>query len=456
MYNEDTIASISTPIGDGAIGIVRMSGPESVPIVRGLFRGPLNGDFKSHRFYYGSIVDPADGQIVDEVLTVAMLAPRSYTREDVVEIHCHGGALTVRRIYALLLAFGARPAGPGEFTRRAFLNGRIDLTQAEAVLDIIQSRTDSALALAQHQREGFLSSRIALLRESLIYSLAMLEAFIDFPEDELDHPIEEDIRLRIEAVVSELTALRDGFRDGKLLRDGVTVMIAGYPNVGKSSLLNALLKERRAIVTSVPGTTRDIIEDYLNIKGLPVRILDTAGIRDTDDPVESEGVKLVRERIPLADLILFVIDSSRPLMDADRSLFLLLKDRPLILLLNKADLGVAVSLPAEMSSYSSVSISTVTGEGIEELRSRIHDAFISSYAHDSREYIAVTNVRHHDLIVKALQSLKSFSEIFHPVTPLEILSVLLREALDALGEVTGETATDDILDIIFERFCIGK
>ena len=317
MYVQDTIAAISTPCGEGGIGVIRVSGPEAGRIAADIFRKKRNGGLVSHRFYYGSIIDPAGGASLDEAMVVLMQGPRSYTREDVLEIQCHGGYLIVQRILALVLRQGARLAEPGEFTKRAFLNGRIDLVQAEAVIDVIRSKTDAALALAQHQREGLLSRRIAAVREHLVHALALIEAHIDFPEEEVGALTTAEIVRLSGLAATEIESLLGGFSEGKVLREGVSVLIAGKPNVGKSSLLNTLLREKRAIVTSVPGTTRDIIEEVVNIGGLPVRMLDTAGVRQTDDLVEQEGVQLTLERIPQADLVLFMVDVSRPFDDED-------------------------------------------------------------------------------------------------------------------------------------------
>lgn len=385
-----------------------------------------------------------------------MRAPHSYTREDVLEIQCHGGWLVVQRILALVLSRGARPAEPGEFTKRAFLNGRIDLVQAEAVIDVIRSKTDAALALAQHQREGLLSRRIAAIRELLVHALALIEAHIDFPEEEVGpEATGEILRLAGEGRAG-IASLLAGFSEGKVLREGVSVLIAGKPNVGKSSLLNTLLREKRAIVTSVPGTTRDIIEEVVNIGGLPVRLLDTAGVRRTEDPVEQEGVNLTLERIPLSDLVLFMVDGSRLFDDEDRMLVAALASCRVIVVKNKIDLPVMAHLPVELDGLAMVEISARSGDGIDALKTAIHDAFLGGAATDSREYVALSQARHRDALEKGDKALVRFGAAIAAGEPLELLACEMKDALHAVGEVTGETTPDEVLDLIFSRFCIGK
>ena len=456
MYVQDTIAAISTPLGEGGIGVIRVSGPEAGRIAGTIFRRKQNGGLTSHRFYYGTIIDPASGDTIDEALLVYMRAPHSYTREDVLEIQCHGGYLVVQRLLALVLGEGARPAEPGEFTKRAFLNGRIDLVQAEAVIDVIRSKTDAALALAQHQREGMLSQRIAAVRERLLHALALVEAHIDFPDDEVGSLTVAEIGRLTEEGRGEIQALLAGFSEGKVLREGVAVLIAGKPNVGKSSLLNTLLREKRAIVTSVPGTTRDIIEEVVNIGGLPVRMLDTAGVRETDDVVEREGVRRTLERIPLADLVLFMVDGARSFDDEDRMILDALGAARAILVVNKSDLPAVIELPAELAARETVAVSTLTGEGIDQVRTAIRDSFLHGRAVDGREFVALSQARHRDALVRALGFLVRFAESLGSGAELELLALELREALDAVGEVTGETTPDEVLDLIFSRFCIGK
>lgn len=456
MYVEDTIAAISTAAGEGGVGIVRVSGPDAPSIAHRVFRRGFNGDFESHRFYYGSVIDTVTGEVVDEAMAVLMVRPRSYTREDVLEIQCHGGYLVTRRVLELVLAAGARLAEPGEFTRRAFLNGRIDLVQAEAVIDVIRAKTDAALALAQHQRQGRLSQRLDTVMAELRQALALVEAFIDFPEDDIDPAAQDELTVHVRKAAETVGELITGFDEGRVLREGVAVLIAGKPNVGKSSLLNTLLQEKRAIVTSVPGTTRDIIEEVVNIRGLPLRMIDTAGIRETEDIVEKEGVRLTLEKIPEADLVLLVVDGSRPLDEDDRMILAALAGKRLILVENKCDLPRAVQIPDELALMPRVMVSTSRGDGIDELKEAIFQTFIHGAAIDSREYVAVSRVRHRDLLSRSTMHLAAFERGLASGFTLELLAVELRDALAAVGEVTGETIPDDILDVIFDRFCIGK
>jgi len=456
MYLKDTIAAISTPLGEGGIGIVRISGAAAEGIARKIFSRIPSGGLLSHRFYYGELREPDTEEIVDEILLVLMQAPRSYTCEDVVEIHCHGGYLIVQRVLQLVLRAGARLAEPGEFTKRAFLNGRIDLLQAEAVIELIRGKTEAALALAQHQREGLLSQRIAVVKERIVTSLAFIEAYLDFPEEDIDLPGVREIESAVQISLELIGGLLQGFQQGKVLREGVSVLIVGKPNVGKSSLLNTLLKEKRAIVTSIPGTTRDIIEEVVNIKGLPVNLLDSAGIRDTGDEIEQEGMKLTMEKIPLADLILFVVDSSRPFENEDVLIVNAILGREILVVSNKNDLPSLLELPREIESLPVIKIAARDGEGIEDLREAIFSRFIHGVALDGRDFTALSQARHRDALDKAKAGLLSFQKSFAARMPLEIVSLELREALRALGEVTGETTPDDILDQIFARFCIGK
>jgi len=456
MYIHDTIAAICTPLGEGGIGVIRISGERARQIGEMIFSRKPYGGFQSRRFYYGEISDPDEGVALDEVLVVFMQAPRSYTCEDVLEIQCHGGYLMVQRILGLVLRQGARLAAPGEFTRRAFLNGRIDLIQAEAVIDVIRGKTEAALALAQHQRAGLLSRQIEELREGVVHGLALVEAYIDFPEEEISSADYGEVTCLVEDALGKLDCVLGGFAEGRALREGVSVVIAGKPNVGKSSLLNTLLKEKRAIVTAIPGTTRDVIEEIVNIRGLPVKVLDTAGICETDDPIEREGVRIALEKLPRADLVLFVLDASRPLDSDDQFIWKELGNRNFMVVLNKSDLPELIQLPASFAAHETIRISTHNGTGIEDLQQAIHAAFLHGQAVDSREYVALSNVRHRDALVKCRCALQRFAENAAAGGSLELLAIDLREALHALGEVTGETTPDDVLDIIFQRFCIGK
>jgi tRNA modification GTPase len=456
MYIHDTIAAISTPLGEGGIGIIRVSGSQAVVIAEQIFRKNRNGGLSSHRFYYGTIVEPATGEVLDEVMLVVMRAPRSYTREDVVEIHCHGGYLLVQKVLSLVIGQGARLAQPGEFTQRAFLNGRIDLLQAEAVIDLIRGKTDAALTLAQHQRQGLLSQRIVSVKQDVLYGLALVEAYIDFPEEDLGAAAGEEIGQFVGKALAQIEALLAGFDEGRVLREGVAVLIAGKPNVGKSSLLNTLLQEQRVIVTSVPGTTRDIIEEIVNINGLPVRMLDTAGIRASEDIVEQEGVRRTIEQIPLADLVLFLLDGSRPFDEEDRQIAETLASHRFLVVANKADLPPMLQLPASLASAPVLSISTQTGAGIDALREMIFTTFLHGTTVDRRELVALSQARHRDALLKARGILLGFQINLAAQLSSDLLAVDLHDALRALGEVTGDTTPDEVLDLIFQRFCIGK
>jgi len=455
MYLRDTIAAVSTPPGNGGIGIIRVSGDKAVAIGDAVFKPINDGGLLSHRFYFGAISDPETATIVDEAMAVLMRAPHSYTREDVLELHCHGGWLVVEKILSLVLCCGARLADPGEFTRRAFLNGRIDLVQAEAVMDIIGSKTDAALQLAQTQREGLLSRRIEEVRGRVLSALALVEAYIDFPEDGLGETDLSTIREYVELALADIGELLNGYDEGRILREGISVLIIGKPNAGKSSLLNMLLNEKRAIVTHIPGTTRDVIEETVNFYGLEVRLLDTAGIRNTDDLVELEGINRALEKIPLADLVLLVFDASQSFSQEDQLILDALSGRKFIAVLNKCDLPRELVLPQEISFDSQTQIAAHSGVGVEELKRSVYRYFLHGTNIDRREFIAISRARHRDALVSADRALRRFSEALDDFN-LELLAIDLRDALEAVGSVTGQTATDEVLDIIFSSFCIGK
>ncbi len=452
----DTIAAISTPPGEAGIGIVRLSGPDAVAIAERLFRAPgkkSGGALASHRLHYGFILDPSTGEAVDEVLLAVMKAPRSYTREDVVEINCHGGLLPLKRALMLALQSGARLAGPGEFTRRAFLNGRVDLAQAEAVIDLVRARTEAAEKLAMRQLGGALSGKINSLRDGLLDVCAHVEAWLDFPEEDIEPRSLSGIKEECAKAADEMEALVKGYDEGRYYREGLRTAIVGKPNVGKSSLLNALLERDRAIVTEMPGTTRDVIEERLNIGGLPVVITDTAGIRRAHDMAEEEGVRRSLEALKDADLVLGVLDGSLPLSEEDERVIDNLAGRNAILVLNKADIGRREG-GLDGVGFPAVRVSAKTGEGLEALKDAVFDACVSSPA-GRGEGVVVTNLRHRtalDASRKALLAAISALE----TEPLEIAALELRESLDRLGEIVGAVSTDDILDKIFSDFCIGK
>lgn len=456
MYIRDTIAAISTPPGNGGIGIIRVSGDMSVSIARLVFIPAVNGGLTSHRFYFGRIVDKNSDEILDEAMAVLMKAPRSYTCEDVLELHCHGGAIVVEKVLALVLRNGARLAEPGEFTKRAFLNGRIDLIQAESIMDIIEAKTDVALKLAQQQREGLLSLKIKQAVEQIRISLALVEAYIDFPEEDpgdADVGVIYDSLNQANLILAQLSASYD---EGHILREGIAALIVGKPNAGKSSLLNALLKSERSIVTHIPGTTRDIIEESINIDGLVVKFLDTAGIRHTDDPVEQEGINRALAKIPLADIVISVLDSSRLYSDEDLMISAALVGVPVIHVLNKCDLPFIINLPPAFDVNGILHIDARSGSGVDELAEMVRSTFLSSSKADRRDVVAITRARHRDAIVTAASIINRLIDSKNNLIMPELLAVDLRDILSILGCISGETTTDDLLDIIFSSFCIGK
>ncbi len=468
MYNfDDTIAAISTPIGEGGIGIVRLSGKDAISIADRIYFSPKGKklkDIKSHSIVYGFVIDNVRGYKIDEALFSIMKAPKTYTKEDVVEINCHGGIVILETILQLLLREGARLAYPGEFTKRAFLNGRIDLSQAEAVIDIIRAKTKEAGRIALQQLEGRLSLKITEIRDKIAGLCANIEAYIDFPEEDIEPVTIESIFKSIENIKKELQELSDGYYEGKLFKYGVSAAIVGKPNVGKSSLLNALLQRDRAIVTEIPGTTRDIIEDYININGLPLKIIDTAGIRECHDLVEIEGIKRSFKAIEEADIVLAVLDSSLPIDDKDLVLIEKTLDKRTIFVLNKSDIESPRFEIDKLRSFINsrghnmtniVKVSALTGDGMNCLKDEIYSICVSKQYIDKGDII-LTNVRHKDLIDKSLNSLKEAEEILRKNDPIEVSAMFIRESLDYLGEIVGIVTTEDILNRIFNEFCIGK
>jgi len=455
MYIRDTIAAVSTPPGNGGIGIIRVSGDHAAAVGNTIFQPVYDGGLVSHRFSFGTICNKATGEKLDEAMAVYMRAPRSYTREDVLELHYHGGWLVVEQVLALVLSCGVRLADPGEFTRRAFLNGRIDLIQAEAVMDIIASKNESALQLAQKQREGALSKRIDDVRLCLLRALALVEAYIDFPDDDLGETDVAAIADSVGEARDIIGGLLSTFEEGRVMRDGVSVLIVGKPNAGKSSLLNRLLNENRAIVTHIPGTTRDIIEETVNLDGLSVRLLDTAGIRHTDDFVEQEGISRALEKIPQADLVLAVFDTSREFSQEDQLILDALVGCRTIAVLNKTDLHQRFFLPDEERFVAIVRIAALSGDGTGLLKQAVCRQFLHSTVDDARELVVLSRARHRDALVSAENYLHQFSSGLAD-SNLELLALDLRAALQAVGSVTGQTSTDEVLDLIFSSFCIGK
>jgi tRNA modification GTPase len=445
MYN-DTIAAISTPIGEGGIGIVRLSGPEALSIVSRVF----NGKLEDHRVVHGHVIDPNTKEIVDEVLTCYMAAPHTYTTEDVVEINCHGGPMPLQAILGLLLKQGARLANPGEFTLRAFLNGRIDLAQAESVLDIIRAKTSASLRIAMQGLEGNLSSSVKSIRADLMNVLAYLTARIDFPEDEIEEreivPILKDSRDKLK----EIAASAD---QGIIYRQGIKTAIVGRSNVGKSSLLNRLLKQNRAIVSPVPGTTRDTLEEIVNIRGVPFVLVDTAGLSAHHGLVESLGVERSHEAIAQADFVLLVIDSSAPLRSTDKGIISMLSGKSVLIAANKSDLKERSTL--DNIPHEIVYISALTGDGIDQLEGKMVEHVLGGKA-SSCDTLLVSNPRHKACLEQAITHLDQALAAISSQMPDDFVTIDLTSALNTLGEITGDTVNDELLEIIFSNFCIGK
>ena len=476
ITDSDTIAAIATPAGRGGIGIVKISGKNAFVIAHTVFRplknhlskasgqsqqdsGVREFKFETHRLYYGHIIDPKDNTLLDEVLISAMRAPHTYTREDVVEINAHGGAVAMNAILELVLRKGARLAEPGEFTRRAFLNGRIDLTQAEAVIDVINARTQKNLALAAAQMSGKLKDRVAQSRSRLVDILTHVEAAIDFPEDveDLIDPGQTINALQKEVVVP-LKGLIRNYIDAHVFRDGISVAVVGRPNVGKSSLLNQLVKKDRAIVTELPGTTRDIIEETLNLQGIPVVISDTAGLHSTEHPIEKIGIEKTLAHVNGSDLVLFLVEAHRPLGPDDHRIYEKINSKSIIVVLNKMDLihtDSPANLPGDWRFEDQVHISALYDRGIDRLKQKIIKLAGGKTPLDLNAAI-VPNLRHKLLLETSLAATEAVIEQLQNQTSSELVAIHLQEALDALGVISGDTAKVDVLDQIFSRFCVGK
>ena len=461
MKDAETIAAIATSVGEASIGIVRISGPASVKIARAVFRNFKNEEvsaFTERKLMYGMIVDPSTSDIVDEVLVVYMPAPHSYTCEDIVEFQTHGGSAVLRKVLRLVLVEGARLANPGEFTQKAFLNGRIDLSQAEAVMDIIRAKSDEALKIATKKLSGELSKKILSLRKILLDILAEVEAAIDYPEE--DMPLIDPVVAlqKLQDVRKSIRNLLSTAHTGKILRDGLRTVIIGRPNVGKSSLLNALLQEERALVTDVPGTTRDSIEEYLNIRGIPLKIIDTAGLRETADKIEKLGIQRAREYIDTAGLVLFLLDASEPFTDEDLKILESLPAVPVILVVNKTDLPIRLDYKKLLQHCADSKVVTVSAKertGFVELEEAVEQLVYSGLAHVS-EAICVDNIRHEESLALAKGHIESSIEALGAGMPLECMVIDVRLAMEALGQITGETVSDEIVKEIFARFCLGK
>lgn len=451
----DTIAAISTPLGEGAIGIVRLSGTKALDIAKSIFKGKDLTTVASHTLNYGHIIKPSTGEVIDEVMVSVMLAPKTFTREDVIEINTHGGIAVTNDILQLLIKQGARMAEPGEFTKRAFLNGRIDLTQAEAVMDLIRAKTDKAMSIAIKQLDGSLSQLISDTRQEILNTLAQVEVNIDYPEyDDVEEMTTALLRDKTREFQTLLEQLLRTAKRGKILREGLSTAIIGRPNVGKSSLLNTLLREDKAIVTDIAGTTRDVIEEYVNIKGIPLKLVDTAGIRETDDLVEQIGVERSKKALQEADLVLLVLNASEKLTEQDKALLALSQNSNRIILLNKTDLEQVIEkdqLPEE-----AIPISVLQNQNIDQIEDRINQLFFDHTGLIEQDATYLSNARHISLIEQAVQSLEAVNEGLALGMPVDLLQIDLTRAWEILGEITGDAAPDELITQLFSQFCLGK
>ena len=452
----DTIAAISTPKGEGGIAIIRISGDKSFEILDKIFvkKNP-NANLGFYKLNYGFIKDGE--KTVDEVMAVRLKAPKSYTCEDIVEINCHGGTLVSEKVLELVLRNGARHAESGEFTKRAFMNGRIDLSQAEAVMDIIQGKTEKSVSLSLDQLRGDLRDKVNQFKKALLDITAHVNVVLDYPEEGIDDPLPAELRNNLEKVYEEANRLIDSYDTGKKIKEGIKTVIVGKPNVGKSTLLNALLHEERAIVTHVAGTTRDVIEEIINIKGVPLVLVDTAGIRKTDDIVENIGVEKSKQFIGKADLVLLVLDASKELENEDIEVINQIKEnkKKVIVLLNKIDLNKKINL-AGHNLENIVEISAKDNIGIEDMQEKIYSYIVEEDVENSSEKLIITNIRHKTALEKTKDAIKNIFETIDIGLPMDLISVDLKEALDSLSEITGEISSEDILDHVFGNFCVGK
>jgi tRNA modification GTPase len=458
----DTIAAISTPLGTGGIGVIRISGPDAFAIGGRIFRGKTAfEEMKSHTVAHGRIIDPLNGYFLDDVLLIKMKGPNTFTAEDTVEISCHGGIVVLRNVLSLVLREGARAADPGEFTRRAFINGKMDLAQAEAVIDLINSKTDEGSRAAAAQLEGMLSQRIRGVRKELVGLIAHIEAVIDYPEYDIEELTGEKILGGIRSARDEILKIAGSYDRGRLIKEGISAAIIGKPNAGKSSLLNALAGVSRAIVTDIPGTTRDVIEEYINVSGIPVRFLDTAGIRDTRDPVESIGVEMARKAASEADLAIIVLDASTGILPEDIEILEFLNEKKKVIIINKTDISdenriAAMKTQLEKDGNSPVIVaSMLDGTGMDELLEAISGLFMEG-AVDVNNEVLITSARHKMLLEDAAKCLESAEEAYSKGLPLDLAAIDIKESAENLGLITGESVSEDVVNEIFSRFCVGK
>ena len=457
---EDTIAAVVTAAGESSVGIIRLSGAEAVKIAESVYHGKADLiNAPSHTIHYGHVYDSKQDKIIDEALFMLMRGPRSFTGEDVVEIQCHGGVLVVRNVLQLVLANGARLADQGEYSKRAFLNGRLDLAQAESIMDIVQARSDKGIDLALNQLSGRLSDTVRELRQDLLELVAFIQADIDYPDDDIERLTVTEMEDRVKSIQSRIERVLLTAKKGKMIKDGLKVVIAGQPNVGKSSLMNALLGTNRAIVTNIPGTTRDFIEEYVQIGGIPVKLIDTAGIRETDNIVEKIGVDKAHEFLESADLVLYVLDGSQSLQDEDRVLLADIMEKQVIFLLNKQDLGISAQLKEELNNLKNdniiLEISAMEETGISELEQKIIDlCFAGDLAINNN--VTVTNARHIQILEDCLVHFQGFLNGAELGLSVDFLVIDLQNAWDKLGKIIGESVEEDLLNQIFSQFCLGK
>ncbi|HBR18542.1 MAG: tRNA uridine-5-carboxymethylaminomethyl(34) synthesis GTPase MnmE [Deltaproteobacteria bacterium RIFCSPLOWO2_12_FULL_43_16] len=460
MILSDTICAIATPFGEGGIGIIRISGSDAKKIAYAVFRPKRQYKrFESRRLYYGTILNPAYNTSLDDVLMAVMERPKSFTGEDVVEFQCHGGQLVLQRVIELILRHGARLAEPGEFTKRAFLNSKIDLAQAESVIDLIRAKTDLSLRAARIQMEGQLSQKINLIKEDIVDLLVHIEAELDFSDEEDVTGISDlEIEKRLNGIKNETQKLLSTYEEGRILKEGISCVILGRPNVGKSSLLNLLLKEERAIVTPIPGTTRDIIEEIVNIKGIPLRLMDTAGLRETQDEVESIGIRFTMKRLEASQMVLFVVDISSNNFEEDIKILEKIFNKKIIVIGNKIDIAdkkAQDSFRKIFKRMTKVEISALLDRGAEELRQTIYTEAMGQKVYELPDII-ISNVRHKNILEQADKAVAKAEEALKDRLSGEFIAVELKEAIERLGEITGAITTEDVLDRIFSQFCIGK
>lgn len=461
MYINDTIGAIATAPGMGGVGIIRVSGKDSFTIVNEIFKGPSTtplNERPNRTIHYGHIVDPEGNKKIDEVIVLLMKGPHSYTAEDVVEIQCHGGFVALRSILSLLYRLGVRPAEEGEFTKRAFLNGRIDLTQAEAIIDIIEAKSEASLSVAVNQLDGTVSKLIYDLREKLITMIAHLEVTIDYPEEDIEELSAREVDNQLIPILENMDALLKTAQSGKMIRDGVVATIIGRPNAGKSSLMNALLRENRAIVTDIPGTTRDSIEEFMNIEGIPLRLVDTAGIRETDDVVEALGVEKAKEYLLKADMVFVVIDGSTPMTDEEKDILRSASHRPSIVFINKSDQGEIISKEdiEKIGTFTHIAhITASEGEGLDIVRQVVTDLVYGGNV-QANHAMMLSNMRHIELMKQAYDVLVESREAIHNAMPIDFVVTDIRSAWELLGEITGQSLRESMVDELFKRFCLGK